>query len=247
MVSFPGEIYSRGGLLMMKRVNGRLTPPAWASFSGPDVDDDVPFFSTDGKRIYFISRRPLPGEAQTGSEKIWYADRTPNGWSVPRPLDPNVDSMNMHWEFSLDQEKNLYFAGQAPGGLGLQDIYLAPFADGKYEKPVNVGKPINSTAGENAPFIAPDGSYLLFEREFDLWVSFRGEGGAWTEPVNLGPEVNSPSVELCPIVTADGKYMFFLSQRDGESHAYWVRADVIEKLRSAAAKKGFASVRTQEI
>jgi len=247
MISFPGEIYSRGGLLMMKRVNGRWTPPAWASFSGPDVDDDVPFFSTDGKRIYFISRRPLPGETQTGSEKIWYADRTPNGWSVPRPSDPNVNSMNMHWEFSLDREKNLYFAGQAPGGFGLQDIYLAPFADGKYEKPVNVGKPVNSAAGENAPFIAPDGSYLLFEREFDLWVSFRREGGAWTEPVNLGPEVNSPSVELCPVVTADGKYLFFLSQRDGESHAYWVRADVIEKLRPAAPKKGPASFQTQEI
>ena len=33
------------------------------------------------------------------------------------------------------------------------------------------------------------------------------------------------------MVTADGKYLFFLSQRDGESHAYWVRADFIEKLR----------------
>jgi len=34
------------------------------------------------------------------------------------------------------------------------------------------------------------------------------------------------------VVTADGKYLFFLSQRDGESHAYWVRADVIEDLRA---------------
>jgi hypothetical protein len=237
MMSFPGEIYSRGGLLMMRRVDGRWTPPAWASFSGPDVDDDVPFFSPDGKRIYFISRRPLPGESEAGGEKIWFADRTSVGWSDPRPLDPNVNSMNMHWEFSLDRQGNLYFAGQAPGGLGLQDIYLARFVNGKYEKPVNVGKPINSAAGENTPFIAPDGSYLLFERQYDLWVSFRGKDGGWSEPVKLGPEVNSPSVELCPIVTADGKYLFFLSQRDGESHAYWVRADVIEKLRPAKPKK----------
>jgi hypothetical protein len=64
-----------------------------------------------------------------------------------------------------------------------------------------------------------------------LWISFRNAAGAWSEPVKLGPEVNSPETELCPIVTADGKYLFFLSQRDGESHAYWVRADVIEELR----------------
>jgi len=231
MMTFPGEIYSRGGLLMMKRVNGRWTPPAWASFSGPNGEDDVPFFSPDGKRIYFISRRPLPGEKEKGTERIWYADRTPDGWSEPRPLDPNVNSINKHWEFSLDREGNVYFAGQAPDSLGLQDIYLARFSGGKYEKPVNLGEPINSAAVDDTPFIAPDGSYLVFERQFDLWVSFRGPDADWSEPVKLGAEVNSPSIELCPIVTADGKYLFFLSQRDGESHAYWVRADVIEKAR----------------
>jgi len=231
MMSFPGEIYTRGGLLMMKRVGGRWTPPAWAPFSGPNGEDDVPFFSADGKRIYFISRRPLPGETERGSEKIWFADRTAAGWSEPRPLDPNVNSMHMHWEFSLDRERNIYFAGQAPDSLGLQDIYLARFSGGKYEKPVNLGAPINSAAGENAPFIAPDGSYLIFERQYDLWVSFRNADGAWSEPVKLGPEVNGPSVEICPIVTADGKYLFFLSRRGGESHAYWVSAEVIAKAR----------------
>jgi hypothetical protein len=144
--------------------------------------------------------------------------------------------MNMHWEFSLDRERNVYFAGQAPDSRGMQDIYLARFSGGRYEKPVNVGEPINSAAGENTPFIAPDGSYLIFERHYDLWVSFRGEGGAWAEPLKLGPEVNSPSIELCPVVTADGKYLFFLSQRDGESQAYWVRADVIEKARPGNKK-----------
>jgi ankyrin repeat protein len=236
MVTHPGEVYSRGGLLMMKRVKGRWTPPAWAPFSGPYGNDDVPFFSPDGKRLYFISRRPLPGEAQGRRERIWSAERTEAGWSEPQPLDPKVNSVDMHWEFSLDRERNIYLAVQGADSLGMQDIYRARFSGGKYKKPVTVGKPINSAAGENAPFIAPDGSYLLFEREFDVWVSFRKTDGAWSEPVKLGPEVNSPSVELCTVVTPDGKYLFFLSQRDGESHAYWVRADVIEKIRQAEKK-----------
>jgi len=236
MMTFPGEIYSRGGLLMMKRVNGRWNPPAWAPFSGPDINDDVPFFSPDGKRIYFISSRPLPGGAAAG-EAVWFADRTAAGWSGPQPLDAALNEHPMHWEFSLDEQRNLYFGGQAAGGRGLDDIYLARFSGGKYGTPVNLGDPINSAAGENTPFIAPDGSYLLFSRQYDLWVSFRAPGNAWSEPVKLGPEVNSPSVELCPIVTADGKYLFFVSQRDGEGRAYWVRADVIEKVRPAALKK----------
>jgi hypothetical protein len=99
----------------------------------------------------------------------------------------------MHWEFSLDCEGNVYFAGNSPGGLGMNDIYGARFIQGGYEKPANLG-----------------------------------------QPVNLGRGVNSPSIELCPVVTADGQYLFFLSQRDGESHAYWVSAKVIEKARPAA-------------
>ena len=231
MMEFPGEVYSRGGLLTMKRVNGRWTAPNWASFSGPNGQDDVPFFSEDGQRMYFLSRRPLPGESQNGSEKIWYVERAARGWSEPKPLDPNVNSVDKHWEFSLDRKGNVYFAGQGADSRGLGDIYMSRYADGKYEKPVNVGEPINTSGQETTPFIAPDGSYLLFSQQYDLCVSFRGEGEAWSKPVNLGPEVNSPSVELCPIVTADGKYLFFLSQRGGKSHAYWVRADVIEKLR----------------
>ncbi|HNR39916.1 MAG TPA: ankyrin repeat domain-containing protein [Acidobacteriota bacterium] len=235
MMAFPGEVYSRGGLQMMKRVNGRWTAPVWAPFSGPRGEDDVPFFSADGRRLYFISQRPLPGESQPGSEKIWLANRTAAGWSEPRPLDPAVNAHPMHWQFSLDRNGNLYFAGQGTDSHGLDDIYRARFSGGAYEPPVNLGAPVNSAAGENSPFIAPDGSYLLFSRQYDIWASFRDAAGAWSEPVRLGPEINSPSIELCPMVTADGKYIFFLSQRDGESHAYWVRADVIEKARPGRA------------
>jgi ankyrin repeat protein len=231
MMTYPGETYSRGGLLMMKRVNGRWTPPGWAPFSGPDFDDDVPFFSGDGRTVYFVSRRTLPGEEKRGKERIWLARRTPAGWSVPEPLDAGVNAHDMHWEFSLDSHGNLYFGGQGPDSRGMTDIYLARSQGGKYAAPVNLGEPINSGGSETTPFIAPDGSYLLFSRQYDIWVSFRAADGAWDEPVKLGTEVNSPSIELCPIVTADGKYLFFLSQRGGESHPYWVGAEFIEKLR----------------
>ena len=231
MMTFPCEVYSRGGLLTMEEVDGRWTPPAWTSFSGPKGEDDVPFFSPDGKRMYFISRRPVPGDARGRSERIWFTDRTATGWAEPKPLDPNVNSMDMHWAFSLDRAKNVFFAGRSPDSLGMSDIYVARYRDGRYEKPVNLGEPVNSAAIEDSPFVAPDGSYLLFSRQFDIWLSFRGSDGAWSAPVKLGPEVNSPAIEVCPRVTDDGKYLFFLSQRGGESHAYWARADIIEKLR----------------
>ena len=143
----------------------------------------------------------------------------------------------MHWQFSLDRTGTCISRDRAPDSLGLDDIYLARFSGGKYEKPVNLGGP-DQLAGrrEHALRRARTGAISCFRAQYDIWASFRDADGAWSEPVRLGPEVNSPSIELCPIVTADGKYLFFLSQRDGESHAYWVRADVIEKPRPAGKK-----------
>lgn len=233
MEQFPGEVYSRGGLLMMRRVDGRWTPPALAPFSGPSQGDDQPFFSGDGKRLYFISSRALPGEGGGRKERIWFVDRSGGGWSSPQPLDSTVNAHQLHWQFSLDRKGDLYFAGTGPDSVGMQDIYLARFVDGKFEPPASVGAPVCTPGIDDTPFIAPDGSYLLFSQKFDLCVSFRNADGTWSAPINLGPEINSPSIELCPMVTADGKYLFFLSQRAGASHAYWVKADIIEKLRPA--------------
>ncbi len=231
MVEYPGETYSRGGVMLMKRSGGRWSAPAFAPFSGPHTGDDVPFFTADGKRVFFISRRPLPGETENRRERIWFADRTASGWSEPQPVDAGINEHAVHWEFSLDRDGDLYFGGGGTDSRGRSDIFLARFVNGKYERPVNLGDPINTSDEETTPFIAPDGSYLLFSRQYDLWASFRGPDGKWAEPIKFGPGVNSEAIELCPMVTADGKYLFFLSQREGESHVYWVSTSVIEKLR----------------
>jgi Tol biopolymer transport system component len=131
----------------------------------------------------------------------------------------------------VDKDYNLYFATTIAGGQGKNDIYCSRYADGRYQEPRNLGAPVNSTGGEEMPFIAPDGSYLLFMREFDLYVSFRSKVNSWSAPFNLGPETNSGEMDLCPMVSADGKYLFFLSRRGGESHTWWVEAKVIDNLR----------------
>ena len=153
-------------------------------------------------------------------------------WSEPKPLPPAVNALGtLHQQVSVDAAGNLYFGCDSPKGNGDMDLYVSKYLDGEFRAPVNLGSPLNGPGAEYAPFIAPDGSYLVFSRQSDLWVGFRGPDGAWSEPVKLGPEVNSPAMELCPLVTPDGKYLFFVSSRGGESHAYWVRAEVISRAR----------------
>lgn len=221
--------YSSGRLLVSRLRDGRWTYPEIAPFTGEGRDGDVPCFSPDGKRLYFMSRRPLPGEARPSGEHIWFMQRERDGWSEPRPVDETVNRFPLHWQFAVDKDYNLYIHANVSGGLGESDLYFAKYAGGRYLEPVNLGAPLNTPGSEETPGIAPDGSYLLFQRDGDLHVSFRDRDGAWGEPVDLGPQVNSPATDLCPQVTADGRHLFWLSQWG----AWWASTDVIERLRPA--------------
>ncbi|MCJ7680377.1 MAG: ankyrin repeat domain-containing protein [Candidatus Aminicenantes bacterium] len=226
MVWLPGSIYSKSIIYMMERENGVWTAPRIAPFSGR-FDDDVPFFAPDGKSLTFISNRALPGNPNSKKERIWMVSRTEEGWGEPEPLDPILNDMPMHWQFSVDSEGTVYFSTRLEGGFGGGDIYRCRKVDGRYIKPENLGSAINSDKGEGTPFIAPDGRYLLFQRDLDLFVSFKQEDGTWSAAVSLGPNINSLGNELCPIVTPDGKYLFFISTRGGENQVWWIDAGII--------------------
>ena len=230
MIEIPGQLYSTGGILMSERINGRWTAPRFTPFTG-DEEGDVPFFSPDGKRVYFMSAMPLPDDPKSRKERIWYVDKTAEGWSEPKVVDASVNDYPHHWQISVDSDHTIYFSSSIPEGYGEGDIYCSKHVGGKWQKPQNLGPPINTDKGEGMPFIAPDSSYLLFSRTYDLYISYRKEDGGWTEPENLGESINSPAIDICPIVTPDGKYMFFLSQRGGESHIWWVDAGFINKLK----------------
>ena len=230
MIEIPGQLYSTGGILMSERINGRWTAPRFTPFTG-DEEGDVPFFAPDGKRVYFMSAMPLPDDPQSRKERIWYVDRTAEGWSKPKVVDASVNDYPHHWQISVDADHAIYFSSGVPEGHGAGDIYCSRLVDGKWQKPQNLGPPINTEKDEAMPFIAPDSSYLLFSRMYDLYISYRKENGGWTEPQDLGKPINSPGIDICPMVTPDGKYMFFLSQRGGESHIWWVDAGFIKKLK----------------
>jgi ankyrin repeat protein len=230
MVVRPGAIYSTGVIYMITRENNRWTAPRIAPFSGK-FDDDVPFFAPDGKKLYFISNCPLPGNPRSGKERIWVMDKIPNGWSEPKPIDSAVNDRQLHWQFSVDPRGSIYFSTSSPEGFGRGDIYVSLLDRGAYTAPKNLGPAVNTEKEEATPFIAPDGSYLIFQRSLDLYISYSQEDGTWTAAQSLGAPINTPGNELCPLVSPDGKYLFFISTRGGKNQVFWVDAGFIERLR----------------
>jgi ankyrin repeat protein len=218
--------------------DGRWTTPAPAFFTGEGgTAADVPMVAPGGQRIYFSSRRALEPSGPRGKENIWFAEKTESGWSEPRPVDEAVNRRQMHWQASVSADGSLYLMIE-PGGIA-----CAPMHDGRHGEPVPISNADGDDFGGGSPFIAADGSYLLFSsrREgesggVDLYITFRDDRGQWTKPVNLGPTINSSATDNCPIVSHDGKYLFFLSNRLGKSDVYWVQATIIDELRGKVLK-----------
>jgi Tol biopolymer transport system component len=214
----------------MKLEEDKWTPPQVVPFSSKFFDSDDPCFTPDGTKFFFTSWRPEKWFQVTDlSERIWVVERANTGWSKPQLIGEAVNTMDLHWQFSLTRDETLYFASQG-------DLYRSILVDGEYSIPQKLGEAINTNSREELPFIAPDESYLIFSSnghpdrvgDYDLFITFRNSDGDWMEVVNLGQNVNSPFQDIYPVVSPDGKYLFFLSNRGGAHNIYWVEFEVLK-------------------
>ena len=215
----------RSSILYVELVNGSWTKPEIAPFSGL-YNDIEPFFTADGKRLYFASNRPLEGVGDPKDYDIWYVDKTPTGWGLPVNIGAPVNTDKDEFYPTLTKDGTLYLTASYDSTLGGEDLFFSRLIDGKYSQPQNLGANVNTAEGEYNAFVSPDGDYIIFTSEGwgegigsgDLWISFRDHKNEWQKPVNMGEAVNSPSFEYCPSLTPDGKFLFFTSMRSNQDH-----------------------------
>jgi Tol biopolymer transport system component len=201
--------------------NGKWTGPEVAPFSG-HYSDIEPFYSPDGKRIYFSSNRPLEGTGEPRPDfDIWYVEKTGDGWADAVNIGAPVNTEGNEFYPSVTADGTLYLTASYESSLGFEDIYKSELVDGKYADPINLGETVNSRLYEYNSFIAPDESYIIYSGHGrqdgfgsgDLYVSFRQEDGSWSKAVNMGERINSGAIDYCPYVSPDGEYLFFSSNR----------------------------------
>ncbi len=216
-------------IMVATQQNGQWTEPTTAPFSGKYADAEA-FIDHTGKRIFFISRRPQPGDSTAGFWEIWYANRTGTDWNEPQPL---ASFFKGGFYPTLTSEGTLYFTSAT------NDLYSSRFVEGKYLQPESLGNSVNTPADEYNMFVAPDERFIIFtssgrQEDFgggDLYISFRDEKGGWTDVKNMGESINSSFHEYCPSFSPDGKYFFFTSDKAGTEDIYWVDAKIIEQLK----------------
>ncbi len=203
-------------ILMSSRTPGGWSTPHVAPFSGTGFSDADPAMSPDGRKIFFMSRRPVAGTTQRPDFDIWVYDVATRETAR---LD-GVNSEKMDLFPSVTSDGTLYFTSDRDNGFGGSDIYRSRLVSGRYAAPENIGPVVNSAQSESNVFVAPDESYIVFsgggradnKGAADLYIADRGPDGVWSSPRPLR-YVNTEWDDYAPTVSHDGRLLYFTSRR----------------------------------
>ncbi len=184
-----------------------------------------PFLSSDQKRLYFVSDRPV-NELQKEKKDfdIWYVERKDKNsdWSPPKNIGFPVNSEQNEFYPTLSDNNNLYFTIDSPKGRGKDDIYCSEWKNSEYTTPVLLNDSINSEGYEFNAFISKKEDFLLFTKynadggygSGDLYIARKNGDGKWGKAVNLGLPINTRYMEYCPYYDSKTEMLYFTSRRN---------------------------------
>jgi len=99
-------------ILSIVEKGGAWSTPKALPFSENHVNNE-PCLSPDGKRLYFVSNRPLSGKGE--GEKlpdIWVVEKTAGKWGEPRNLGEPVNRLDIVVQPFMAADGKRYFGGQ---------------------------------------------------------------------------------------------------------------------------------------
>lgn len=99
-----------------------------------------PSFSPDGNVMYFSSTMPVG----LGGSDIYYSTFEKGQWTEPVNAGDGVNTGADESFPYIANDTTLYFSSNGHGGLGGLDIYVSYKRNGKFAKPMNLGRPMNS-------------------------------------------------------------------------------------------------------
>lgn len=156
--------------------------------------------SADGKTMYFTrnnymdNRNGKKDEQGVNHLKIYKAELVDGEWDNIEELPFSSDTYSVgHPSLSADG-KTLYYASDAPGGLGGSDIYKVSIDGDSFGTPENLGSPVNTPGNEVFPYMAENGNFYFSSdghKGYGLLDIFVMTSEAPEKIQNLGEPINS--------------------------------------------------------
>lgn len=123
--------------------------------------DSQPAISPDGSTLYFSSNRP----GGFGGYDIWKTNLKDDGtWTKPENMGAEINTeYDENTPYIHPDGHTLYFSSDGWPGFGNKDIFFSRLGSNqKWNKPVNIGYPINTFNEETGLIVTPDGQEGLF-------------------------------------------------------------------------------------
>ena len=184
-----------------------------------EANNAVCGISPDGNTLYLTNvyikngKRMEPG--------VSFSKREGAGWSAPQALVIQGLTIQRGYlgAYMCPDEKTLLLTMKSEDAVGREDIYVSfAQADGKFSKPLNLGKTINTLGFEISPFYTERDSMLYFstngrkdsygdadvyrvKRQDETWTK-------WGTPENMGPQVNSDGFDAYLQIAHDSTAFF---------------------------------------
>jgi len=137
-------------------IGGPINTSGWES---------QPSISADGKTLYFVSTR----KGGYGGYDIWKSDLNNDGsWTIPVNLGPEINTaFDEQSPFIHPDDESLYFSSNGWPGLGNKDLFMSrKLFEGEkhigWQKPENLGYPINTFGEESGLSISSNGKLAFF-------------------------------------------------------------------------------------
>jgi outer membrane protein OmpA-like peptidoglycan-associated protein len=178
--------------------------------------------SPDGSFMVFTGCERPDGE---GSCDLYIAFLQDGQWTKPVNMGPPINTRFKETQPSISYDgRSIYFSSNRPGTVGGLDLWVTTRDDNwNFSEPVNLGKNINTTLDDQAPFIHPDDQTLYFCSNGhlgmgmnDIFVSRKTKEGTWDSVTNIGYPINTTQDEPGLIVDRAGEYAYMASSSSGE-------------------------------
>jgi len=125
-----------------------------------------PSVTPDGRTLYFSSDRP----GGKGQHDIWVSHLDENGkWTTPENLGVIINSKGIEMSpFIHPDNQSLYFSSDGHIGLGGYDLFVSRRdSSGEWQKPVNLGYPINTNRDEIGLVVNARGDKAYYSSDVD--------------------------------------------------------------------------------
>jgi hypothetical protein len=89
-------------------------------------------------------------------------------WTPTYDFPYNSTSYSITTPCFCPEGTTLIFASNMPGGYGGTDLYRSVLLEGKWSKPKNLGRGINSKGNEVYPFVSESGIFSLHLTDWEV-------------------------------------------------------------------------------